>query len=72
MRDIRIVHSSDLHVDDDLVLSGAPCLNLVKIVRRRYLGFSGDLCFNDTHGSADPYYAGLGDRFVLLWLEPND
>jgi hypothetical protein len=62
----------DLKVDDKQILTGALCMNLVKIVRSEYLGFIGDLCFNDTQGNEDPFYGLLGSRFVLLWLEPND
>ena len=62
----------DLYVNDTLIIGGVLCLNLVKIVRSAYLGFEGDLAFNDTQGNSDPIYTGLGDRFVLLWLESDD
>jgi hypothetical protein len=48
------------------------CLNLVRIVRSLYLGFSGDLCFLDTQGSTDPVYTGLGTRYQFLYLEKQD
>lgn len=62
----------DLYVNDVLIIGGVLCLNLVKIVRSAYLGFAGDLVFNDTQGNSDPTYLGLGDRYVLLWLEPDE
>jgi len=62
----------DLSVDGSPILTGALCLNKVRIVREAYLGFVGDLAFMDTQGSADPVYTGLGSRFVLLYLEPSD
>jgi hypothetical protein len=43
------------------------CLNLVGLIREAYYGFSGQLAFFDTQGTSDPYYTGLGDRYVLLY-----
>jgi hypothetical protein len=57
----------DLAVGDVSILNGAPCLEGVGIVRDAYLGFQGELVFLDTQGSADPYYDGLGSRWVLGW-----
>lgn len=34
----------------------------------KYTGFLGNLVFIDTQGSDDPYYSGLGTRFVLIYL----
>ena len=61
-----------LSVDSALVIGGVICENLNRIVRNAYLGFDGDFCFVDTEGSADPDYAGLGSRFVLIYLERAD
>ena len=55
----------DLYVDNALVIAGVRALNLNRIVRSAYLGFSGDLAFVDTQGSDDPSYSGIGSRFVL-------
>lgn len=60
----------DLLVNDAPVILGRLCLDRVLLVRSQYLGFAGDLVFNDTAGTSDPDYTGLGDRFVLYWLEP--
>lgn len=37
----------------------------VALVRHGYLGFVGDLFFKDLEGADDPFYQGLGTRFVL-------
>jgi hypothetical protein len=55
-----------------LIIAGVICENRNRIVRSAYLGFSGDLAFEDTQGAADPVYTGLGTRFLLAWLEPAD
>lgn len=39
---------------------------------RQYLGFDGDLMFVDTQGSDDPQYAGLGSRWLLIYLAAAD
>jgi hypothetical protein len=49
------------------ILAGALCRNGVLIVRNTYLGFVGDLAFNDTQGSDDPQIPGLGTRWLLLY-----
>lgn len=62
----------------DLAVSGSPivyavqCKNLVNLVPTAYLGFSGFLLFVDTQGSDDPQYSGLGQRWVLLYLDAQD
>lgn len=57
----------DLDVDNVRIVSGALCRDRVWLVRDGYLGFTGDLSFVDTQGSADPDYTGLADRFQLVW-----
>ena len=54
------------------IIGGVLCQNLNRIVRDLYLGFSGDLMFLDTQGSNDPYYTGLGSRWLLIYLSPGD
>lgn len=56
-------------------VAGINCENLNRLVRDAYLGFSGDLVFNDTQGTSDPVYTGLGGlgaRFQLAYLTPDD
>lgn len=60
----------DLYVDNSPILTGQICRDRVKIVREAYLGFIGDLAFMDTEGTNDPYYTGLGTRYILMYLEP--
>ena len=62
----------DLYVNDVLLIGGVICRNLVKIVRDAYLGFSGDLVFNDTQGTSDPTSPGLGTQYNLIYLEEAD
>lgn len=58
---------ADVYVADSLVVGGVICENLNPLVRGLYLGFVGQLYFNDTQGTTDPYYTGLADRYQLLW-----
>ena len=57
----------------DVYLSGKPlivgvlCRDRSRIIRSQYLGFAGDMYFVDTEGEQDPYYAGLGSRWVLMY-----
>lgn len=59
----------DLYVNDVLIIGGVIAENLNRIVRSKYLGFTGDLYFFDTMGRADPVWEGLGSRFVLIYDE---
>ena len=43
------------------------CLNNVGLVRESYLGFIGQLVFVDIQGTDDPYYTGLGLRYLLTY-----
>ena len=62
----------NVYVSDVLILAGVLCENLNLVVRSLYLGFSGDFVFFDTQGTDDPFYTGLGTRFLLAWLAPSD
>jgi len=62
----------NLYVNGDLVIGSVLCENLVLIVRDTYLGFSGDFCFFDTQGIDNPVYTGVGSRYVLVYLSPDD
>jgi hypothetical protein len=67
----------DLLVNDEPVRLGIPCQNLNRVVRSLYLGFSGDMVWNDTQpdpvlGAQDPFYSGLGSRFQLVYLAASD
>lgn len=63
----------DLTVGGVTITTTAIGLNAVRLLRNReYLGFAGDFMFIDTEGSADPVYTGLGTRWLLLYLTPDD
>lgn len=62
----------DLAIAGATIAEGVLCRNLVKIVRAPYVSFVGDLVFLDTQGSSDPIYSGLGERFVLLYLDGGE
>lgn len=57
----------DVYVSDALVIGGVACRDRNRIVRDAYLGFAGDLAWVDTQGLLDPYYTGLGARWVLVY-----
>lgn len=59
----------DVAVDNAPVCSCIPCFNLNKIIGLKYLGFIGDLMFEDTQGLTDPVYTGLGARYQLRYVE---
>ncbi|MGC6389643.1 phage baseplate plug protein [Ewingella sp. S1.OA.A_B6] len=58
----------DLTVNNVPIMQGVPCLYANKIVRYKYLGFSGDLFFLDNEGLSDPQYDGLSSRFPLYYI----
>ena len=62
----------DVFVNHVAIITGVICQNQNRIVRDAYLGFIGDLAFNDTLGSDDPVYSGLGTRYQLFYLSASD
>ena len=62
----------DVFVNHVAIITGVICQNLNRIVRDAYLGFIGDFAFNDTLGTDDPVYAGLGTRYQLFYLAAAD
>lgn len=61
-----------LYVDNALVIGGVIAQNWNVIVRNAYFGFAGDLAFVDTQGQDDPYYTGLGTRWLLVYFLPSE
>lgn len=59
-----------LVVNGVLTLSSYYCNDRLGLVRRSYLGFVGWLYFVDTQGTTDPFYEGLGTRFLLVYESP--
>lgn len=54
------------------VLNSAIARDRVRLVREAYLGFIGDLAFVDLQGLDDPAWAGLGTRYILVYLDPSE
>ena len=57
----------DVYLSGEPLIVGVLCRDRSRIVRSKYLGLAGDMYFVDTEGEADPYYAGLGSRWVLMF-----
>jgi len=62
----------DVLLDDALIIGGVICENLNVIIRDAYFGYVGDFAFIDTQGTSDPYYTGLGSRYVLGYFAPSE
>jgi hypothetical protein len=62
----------DVFVNNTLIIGGVLCLNLVKIVQNTYLGFVGDLIWQDVLGDEAPSSPGLGTRYVFYYLSTDD
>jgi hypothetical protein len=62
----------NLAVNDAVLVGGVAGQNRNRMVRSAYLGFAGDLAFLDTQGGDDPQYTGLGSRWLLFHLSPDD
>ncbi|MEB0359554.1 hypothetical protein VC566_00615 [Citrobacter freundii] len=62
----------DLTVNGYPIMQGVPCLYGNKMVGYSYLGFKGDLVFIDNDGQSDPFYEGLGSRYILYYIEENE
>lgn len=64
------------------ITSNVRCLDRTRLLEdRTYLGFSGDFMFMDvlatqggppTFNGLPPFYTGLNDQFILLYLEESD
>ncbi|EKD9930517.1 hypothetical protein OS580_001464 [Escherichia coli] len=57
----------DLISNGKPVVLGVPCQYANRLIRYRYRGFRGDLCFLDTQGGDDPHWEGLGSRWLLYY-----
>ncbi len=62
----------DVFVNNSLIIGGVLCLNLAKIVQNTYLGFIGDLIWQDTQGDTAPHSPGLGTRYIFYYLSLTD
>ena len=59
----------NLSIDDTPVVNGVICLNKVKLIQFNHLKFNGNLYFEDLEGNLDPYFWGLGERWVLNYVQ---
>ena len=57
----------DLNLNGVQIVTAMLCLHGVSLVQQTYLGFVGTLMFIDTEGVEDPFYTGLGARFILTY-----
>nr|DAH84765.1 MAG TPA: hypothetical protein [Caudoviricetes sp.] len=62
----------DLLVDNAPIVMGVICQRTNRIVRDAYLGFLGDMMWLDTQGANDPEFSGIGARYVLAYLFPDE
>lgn len=65
--DLSVQGLSNPLTGDTKLVSAMLCLNGVGLVRQAYLGFIGQFVFVDTQGDTDPYYTGLGSRYILTY-----
>jgi len=76
IRQLRYGMFINITVNGVLEIGAVICQNLNRIIRSVYLndnaGFAGDFVFNDTQGTSDPDYTGLGSRFQLLYLSQDE
>jgi hypothetical protein len=57
----------DLYANGQPVITTKVCRDRVALVMQAYLPFIGDLFFKDMQGQTDPYYTGLGSRYLLCY-----
>ena len=62
----------DINSNDVEIVTGVIALDIVPLVCREYLGFSGNLMFNDNQGTSDPNYSGFGTRYSLIYLTAEE
>lgn len=62
----------DLTADGAVIIRGAVCYNNTDILQYRHAGFLGNLRFWDTESANDPVYSGIGTRFRLYYIPPEE
>lgn len=63
----------DLQSGDNYIVRTRICRDRQRLLLdAAYQGFIGDFSFVDTQGTADPLYAGLNSRFLLIYLEAGE
>lgn len=63
----------DLLIKNEYVVRTRICRDRQRLLLdAKYRGFIGDFAFVDTQGIDNPSYAGLGDRFQLIYLAAGE
>ena len=62
----------DLSIDQEPVFYGCPCLDGLPMPLYARLGMTGQLVFIDMEGEEAPHWSGLGSRWKLLYMSPNE
>ncbi len=62
----------DLAMNGTTIAPGCIVRDRVRIIRRPYIGFSGDLMVVDQLGTEDPTYDAMGSRFLLYYLTDSE
>ena len=62
----------DMALEQQAICRGCPCLDGVCMPLYDYLGLAGKLLFVDMEGDADPHWSGLGSRWRLIYLTPEE
>lgn len=58
---------ANIKVDSQDKLNGIVCQNKCNLFLYPNIGINGKLYFEDTQGSLDPIYFGLGTRWILVY-----
>ena len=62
----------DLNVNNTDILLGQICLQFTPLPLYAYLNFIGKLMFVYMQGNLPPHWAGLGERWQLVYLSPSE
>lgn len=63
----------DLALDGEPIVTGVLCQDRQPLLlAAQYRGFVGELKWYDTAGTSKPFYAGIGTRFFLRYLDPGE
>jgi hypothetical protein len=63
----------DLALDGQPIVTTKACRNRIRLLlASSYEPYTGDFVFVDTQGDTQPEYAGLGTRYILLYLTADE
>lgn len=60
----------DLVADGRQIVLGSLARDRVGLVRHDYMGFKGELMFEDAQGNDDPRFDGFNERWRLMYIPP--